>query len=145
MNCIQFVVKQFNLNSALNSDDRISFHSTDLGTPPELFDLHHYQAGGVIDANVASNGNILSVSEDGTLVLFQRKEPIEVNQEVDKHMVSNMQKLKGGDVDKVDDEGVISWSERKNFELKENERKKFEKEINAITETVESMSEQVAR
>ena len=93
----------------------------------------------------ASNGNILSVSEDGTLVLFQRKEPIEVNQEVDKHMVSNMQKLKGGDVDKVDDDGVVSWSERKNFELKENERKKFEKEINAITETVESMSEQVAR
>ena len=55
----------------LGRDGRISLHSTDLGQRPEVFDLHHYQAGGVIDANIAANGNILCVSEDGTLVLFQ--------------------------------------------------------------------------
>ena len=55
----------------LGRDGRISIHSTDMGEAPEVFDLHHYQAGGVIDANIANNGNILCISEDGTLVLFQ--------------------------------------------------------------------------
>ena len=43
------------------------------------------------------------------------------------------------------DPNEVSWGEKKNIEMKENERKKFEKEINTITETVESMAEQVSR
>ena len=54
----------------LGRDGLITLHSTE-GEPAELFDLHHYQAGGVIDASIANNGNILSISEDGSLVLFQ--------------------------------------------------------------------------
>ena len=45
----------------------------------------------------------------------------------------------------VRDANEVSWGEKKNLEMKENERKKFEKEINTITETVESMAEQVSR
>ena len=129
----------------LGRDGRISIHATDMSEPPELFDLHHYQAGGVIDANIANNGNILSVSEDGTLVMFQRKEPIDASKEVDKQILSMMQKLKDTDIDKPRDDTEVSWSEKKSLEEKENERKKFEKEINTITETVESMAEQVSR
>ena len=56
-----------------------------------------------------------------------------------------MQKMKGSDMNQVRDDKEISWSEKKNLELKENERKKFETEINTITETVESMAVQVSR
>ena len=56
-----------------------------------------------------------------------------------------MQKMKGNDMDITRDESEVSWGEKKNLEMKENERKKFEKEINKITDTVESMAEQVSR
>ena len=133
----------------LGRDGRLSLHSTDFSGVPQAVDLHHYQAGGVIDANIASNGNILSVSEEGTLVLFQRKEPVECSTEVDKSVITAMQKLRGSDagfdsVGKHEPEEV-SWSEKKNKETRENERKKFEKEITTISETVEYMAGQVAR
>ena len=129
----------------LGRDGRVSLHSTDLATAPEIFDLQHYQSGGVIDGNIANNGNILTISEDGTLVMFQRKEPIDATTEVDKQILTQMQKMKAVEEDRDDGEKELSWSEKKNLELKENERKKFENEINTITETVESMAEQVAR
>ena len=66
-------VTEWGKMALLGRDGRISIHRTDLGEPPEVFNLHHYQAGGVIDANIANNGNILCVSEDGTLVLYQVK------------------------------------------------------------------------
>ena len=132
----------------LGRDGRLSFHSTDLSGQPQVVELHHYQAGGVIDANIASNGNILSVSEEGTLVLFQRKELLECPTEVDKSVISQMQKLRANDVgiDSVGrrgEEEELSWSEKKNKEWKEKERKKYEKEIKTITDTVETMAEQV--
>ena len=132
----------------LGRDGRLSLHSTDLSGEPHVIDLHHYQAGGVIDANIAANGNILSVSEEGTLVMFQRKDPIECPTEVDKSVISAMQKLKGSDsgfdsVSRLNAEEV-SWSEKKSKESKENERKKFEREITTISETVEHMAELVA-
>ena len=132
----------------LGRDGRLSFHGTDLAGQPQVVDLHHYQAGGVIDANIASNGNILSVSEDGTLVLFQRKELLECPTEVDKSVITQMQKLRANDagfdsVGRRGEEEELSWSEKKNKETKEKERKKYEKEIQTITDTVETMAEQV--
>lgn len=126
----------------LGRDGKITIHSTDLTGNPEMFLLQHYQACGVIDAHIAVNGNILCVSGEGTLTFFQRKELLETP-DMDKQIIGSVQKLKAVEVE--NDKSQISWSEKRTMEQKECERKKYEKEIDTITETVESMAEQVSR
>ena len=58
-----------------------------------MFDLQHYQAGGVIDANISASGNILSVSGEGSLALFLRQDPFDVSSEPDKAALAALQKL----------------------------------------------------
>ena len=127
----------------LGRDGRISLHHSDLSTTPEVFDVQHYQAGGVIDADIAANGNILSVSGEGSLSLFLRLEATEPSGELDKPAVAALQKLP--EIEVLEKPTEESWSERKAIEQKENERKKYENEINTIMETVEDMASQVSK
>ena len=90
--------------------------------------MQHYQAGGVIDADIAANGNILSVSGEGSLALFLRLEATEPSGELDKPAVAALQKLP--EIEVLEKPTEESWSERKAIEQKENERKKYENEIN---------------
>ena len=77
----------------LGRDGRVSLHKPDLSSVPEVFDLQHYQAGGVIDANISASGNILSVSGEGSLALFLRQDPFDVSSEPDKAALAALQKL----------------------------------------------------
>ena len=77
----------------LGRDGRVSLHKPDLSGIPEVFDLQHYQAGGVIDANISASGNILSVSGEGSLSLFLRNEPVEVTTELDKAVLAALLKI----------------------------------------------------
>ena len=128
----------------LGRDGLLSIHSTTLAGPVDCFHLQHYQAAGVIDAHIAANGNILSVSGEGTLTMFQRKDPLEANAEVDKQTLTGLQKMSEVDIETPERE-KLSWSEKRTLEQKESERKKYEIEINTISDTVERMAEQVSR
>ena len=77
----------------LGRDGRVSLHKPDLSSVPEVFDLQHYQAGGVIDANISASGNILSVSGEGSLALFLRQDPLEVSSELDKATLAALHKM----------------------------------------------------
>ena len=142
----------------LGRDGRVSLHKPDLSSVPEVFDLQHYQAGGVIDANISASGNILSVSGEGSLALFLRQDPLEVTTEVDKAALAALHKMPqiqvladhhNFDADNwvqvTEKPSELSWSERRAGEQAANERKKYESEINTITETVEEMAAQVAK
>ena len=128
----------------LGRDGRLTIHRPDLSGLPEAFELQHYQAGGVIDAGLSASGHILSVGGEGSLVLFLRQEPLETSQDTtDKAAVAALQKLPEVEVHPAPVEE--SWSQRRALEQKESERKKYEQEINTITETVEGMAAQVAQ
>ena len=77
----------------LGRDGRVSLHKPDLSSVPEVFDLQHYQAGGVIDANISASGNILSVSGEGSLALFLRQDPLDVSSELDKATLAALHKM----------------------------------------------------
>ena len=77
----------------LGRDGRISLHRPDLSSLPRVFDLQHYQAGGVIDAHLTPTGHILSVSGEGSLVLFLRQEPLDYSPELDKAALAALHKL----------------------------------------------------
>ena len=77
----------------LGRDGRISLHRPDLSSLPRVFDLQHYQAGGVIDAHLTPTGHILSVSGEGSLVLFLRQEPLDYSPELDKAALAALHKM----------------------------------------------------